>query len=623
MGEHEDKIEIIRKYASQVKSDYNPFHIKGEIPSKKIDMAISKFAFGLKRETIIGFYDITLSGNGRLGFIFTDDKVYYREITLEKPRKLWYSDIASIELVDKHKSDCDNELIFHLTDGDYVTWSTCYFYKKPLKKMFEELIEYDNKVNTDIDFTPKSMNWVEMGGVVDGIRGTSNRLFEEEKFNARQGHGFAAESANDLYDKLTGHQSKIVGDNNARNGADRIVDGVEIQSKYCETGSRCINECFENGGKGAFRYMNSKGKPMQIEVPSDKYEAAVKAMEEKIRRGQVEGINDPKEAKGIVKKGHFTYNQAKNIAKFGTVESITYDAINGAITAIHAFGVTFMLTFAIALWNGDDLDTALKSATFSSLKVEGTKFVTQVIASQLSKAGLNSALVNSSEAIVSLMGPKASAFIVNAFRSGSNIYGAAAMKSAAKLLRTNVITTGVTIAVVTSVDVVNIFRGRISGKQLFKNLATTAASIGGGIAAGAAVGSIVPGLGTFVGGVIGGFVASKASSKIMDEFIEDDADEMVRIIENEFSSLAVDYLLNQTEVEKIVDRLSDKLDGKTLKDMFASEDRYGFANELLVPIIEAEVEKRPRVYVPEDNQINNCLRNILEDMADAESAALA
>ena len=34
MGEHEDKIEIIRKYASQVKSDYNPFHIKGEIPSK-------------------------------------------------------------------------------------------------------------------------------------------------------------------------------------------------------------------------------------------------------------------------------------------------------------------------------------------------------------------------------------------------------------------------------------------------------------------------------------------------------------------------------------------------------------------------------------------------------------
>ena len=67
------------------------------------------------------------------------------------------------------------------------------------------------------------------------------------------------------------------------------------------------------------------------------------------------------------------------------------------------------------------------------MKVGGTAFVTTIIASQLSKAGLNSALVGSSEAIVSFMGPKASAVLVNAFRSGSNIYGAAAMKSAAKL----------------------------------------------------------------------------------------------------------------------------------------------------------------------------------------------
>ena len=41
---------------------------------------------------------------------------------------------------------------------------------------------------------------------------------------------------------------------------------------------------------------------MQIEVPSDKYDAAVSAMEEKIRRGQVNGVTDPAEAKKIVKK---------------------------------------------------------------------------------------------------------------------------------------------------------------------------------------------------------------------------------------------------------------------------------------------------------------------------------
>lgn len=53
------------------------------------------------------------------------------------------------------------------------------------------------------------------------------------------------------------------------------------------------------------------GKPMKIEVPSDKYDEAVRAMEEKIKNGQVKGVSDPNEAKNIVKKGHFTYAQAK------------------------------------------------------------------------------------------------------------------------------------------------------------------------------------------------------------------------------------------------------------------------------------------------------------------------
>ena len=107
----------------------------------------------------------------------------------------------------------------------------------------------------------------------------------------------------------------IAGDNNAKNGADRIVDGVNIQSKYCKTGAKCIKECFEND---RFRYFNADGSPMQIEVPLDKYDDAVKAMAERIKKGQVPGVTDPAKAKEIVRKGNFTYEQAKNIAKAGT-----------------------------------------------------------------------------------------------------------------------------------------------------------------------------------------------------------------------------------------------------------------------------------------------------------------
>ncbi len=185
------------------------------------------------------------------------------------------------------------------------------------KKATEITIERKNNSNLG----------AEIGGWGIGNYQMVNNQYEEEKFHAHQGHGFAAERANNLFDKFTGHDAEIVGDNNAKNGADRLVDGIYIQSKYCATGSRCINECFEEGGKGNFRYMFD-GKPMQIEVPSDKYEDALRAMEEKIRRGQVEGVSNPEEAKNIVRKGHFTYAQAKNIAKAGTVESLTYHAVD-------------------------------------------------------------------------------------------------------------------------------------------------------------------------------------------------------------------------------------------------------------------------------------------------------
>ncbi|EPZ59021.1 hypothetical protein H477_1774 [[Clostridium] sordellii ATCC 9714] len=346
------------------------------------------------------------------------------------------------------------------------------------------------------------------------------------------------------------------------------------------------------------RYTIENGtKPMQIEVPSDKYQDAIRSMENRIKNGQVPGVTDPSEAKNIVRKGNFTYAQARNIAKAGTIESLTYDSVNGVIIASSSFGVSSIITFANSIWNGENFDTAIKNATYSGIKVGGTAFITSVLSSQLSKAGLNSALVGSSETIVRIMGPKASAVLVNAFRSGSNIYGAAAMKSAAKLLRGNIITGGVTVIVLSSFDIINIFSGRISGKQLFKNITSTITTVGGGTAGwmgGAAIGSaIFPGVGTVVGGLIGslgaGAMSGKVTSSILNEFVEDDADEMVKIIEGKFSDLAIDYLLTKKEAEKSVDSLKEILDGKMLKDMYASSDRLKFAQDLLLLLLKKKL----------------------------------
>lgn len=547
--------------------------------------------------------------------------------TLEKPKKFWYDDIKAIRITNTYKKDCDRILEITQYDGEEITISSSFINKTPLKEFLEIMKDYDSSARTtkqSVESEKGNNVGAEAGGLGVGAFQTVNNQYEEEKFHARQGHGFAAERANTLYDNFTGHDAEIVGDDNAKNGADRIVDGVYIQSKYCATGSRCINECFEEDGKGAFRYMID-GKPMQVEVPSDKYDEALKAMEEKIRNGQVKGVNDPEEAKNIVRKGHFTYTQAKNIAKAGTVESLTYDAVNGAIIATSAFGVTAMITLATSIWNGEDFEDAVKIATYSGLKVGGTAFVTSILAAQLSKAGLNSALVGSTEAIVSMMGPKASAILINAFRTGAKpIYGAAAMKSAAKLLRGNAITAGVTFVVLSSLDVANIFRGRISGKQLFKNMAGTAATVGGGTGgwiAGAAAGSaILPGVGTIIGGLagslVGGAAAGKAANAVVGTFIEDDADDMVQIIQDVFTDMASEYLLSNKEAEKSVDKLRDKLDGKILKDMFASSDRKEFARNMLIPIIEKETAKRKIIYNLSTEQMINSVKIVLEEIND-------
>lgn len=632
---HEEKIIIMKKYLKNISTGYRIYLGHDEISNHVIENAIKYYASGLDISTIIGIYDTTWLGTGKNGFVFTDDRFYYLDLG-EKPIKIWYDDIKNVGLNNAENEDSKRVLEILQYDGEIIRITSSLCNKTPLKEFLNIMKEFDNNVSQNKEsliYNKKTNNGKDVGGIVTGNYKTVNKQYDEEKFHARQGHGFAAERANNLYDNLTGHDAKIVGDDNAKNGADRVVDGIYIQSKYCQTGRKCINECFDKDGQ--FKYMID-GKPMQIEVPSDKYDEAVNAMKEKIRNGQVKGVTDENEAKNIVRKGHFTYAQAKNIAKAGTVESLTYDSVNGIITAASAFGVTVTISFATSIWNGEDTDTALKIAAYSGLKVGGTAFITSVLASQLSKMGLNSALVSSSEAIVSMLGPKASAVLINAFRIGSKpIYGAAAMKSAAKLLRSNAITTSITFVVLSTHDVADIFNGKISGKQFVKNVTKSGVTIGAGTVgyiAGAAAGanfvkkilrdsnnkclkvaSVAAGL---VASTISGSVANKVADSVANVLMEDDADKMIKIIQDVFTELASEYLLSAKEAEKSIDKLKDKLDEKVLKNMFASNNREEFARDLLIPIIENETKKRKHISNISAEQMVDEVREILEDICD-------
>lgn len=631
MDAHSTRVAMFYKYRKSLLQTSGAFACD-EITDGQWDNIKRYIAPTAERETVVGFLDTSLTNSGKSGCLFTDEKVYFLE-AMEKPQKVWYDEIDTITLAGA-SDEPDNQrfLRLYMSDGKIFEWQNPALNKTALGQfvLINRKIEQAESENAiHLFYNAINDTGATIGGLAAGAHGTVNKSYDEERFHSRQGHGFAAERANDLFDRATGHNAKIVGDDNAKNGPDRIVDGIKIQSKYCKTGSRCVSECFEQNGKGSFRYMTDNG-PMQIEVPADKYQDAIQAMEAKIRNGQVPGVTDPKEASKIIRKGHFTYQQAVNIAKAGTVESLVYDAANGVVIGSSALGISAVITFATSFWNGETPEICLQRAAYSGLKVGGVTFLATLLGGQLSKAGLNSMLVGITEKIVSKLGPKASAVLINAFRSSSqaSLAGAAAMKSAAKLLRGNIISGTITFALFSSADVARMFCGRISGAQLFKNLLCTASSMGGGsvgMLAGAALGSaVLPGAGSVIGGIGGAILAGTASEKavhtISDQFIEDDADKMAQILQDVFVEESKEYLLTAKETEKSLDILSEKLNGHTLRDMFSSIDQKEFARNLIIPILEDRVKKRTHVYLPTRYALTQALRTTLESIGDVEAA---
>ena len=430
------------------------------------------------------------------------------------------------------------------------------------------------------------------------------------RFNGRQGHGYAAEQGNNLYDTINGRNAEILGDDNAKNGPDRIVDGQLIQTKYCQNANASVNSGFKNG---KYRYLDSNGNPMQLEVPSDQYNEAIRIMEEKIRKGQVPGCKNPKDASKIIRKGNITLKQAINIAKAGTVESLVFDAAHGAVIGLSAAGISSTIILARALWNGEDLDTALDIAMYSGIQAGGIAFVTSVVSSQITKTGVSNLLIKPSNELVKLLPSTVRKQLLAAIRDGAPIYGAAASKNLAKLLRGNFITQVITVLVLSSNDIWHYAQGKISGKQLFKEVTTLVSGLIGGSVVGAL---LVPlGLvGIIIGGIIGTGLSSEAMRRLLNQFIEDDAVKLIEIVNSRLAILANDYLLSKSELDLVVEVLRGCLIYSKLLEMYATKDKIVFADELIEKCILSIIVWRTIVRIPSQIIMAKSISRVLDNL---------
>lgn len=522
-------------------------------------------------ETLINFPD-----TGIESYTFQDGTYYVHGINDDYVRVC--SSCCIAEIVDPDDT---------MNDGTYF----CSDYCKETDKQCEKLIQDLRKKR----FEEADIEAASFGGALPHVLSSISYNKGNVAARSNTGHGVAAENANTRIDKLLGKQAKVVGSDNAKDGADRLVNGIEIQSKYCSTAKQSINSAFAQDGQGQYRYVDTNGKTMQLEVPRNQYEDAVAEMRRKFHEGKLPpDIKTEADAEKIVRKGHLTYKQAQNICKFGTIESIAYDAYTGVIVGSAAGGLSFVLTTALTYYKTGDLKKSLQASISTSLQTGGKAFAVYVLTAQLQRTEFVKAFIHKSAMDINFGAHgKFVERIGHRLDKMSGAKSGSFTKNANVAVKGAVITAAATFAVTSAWEVGKFCSGKMSGMQCFKNIIVS----GGGIATGT-VGALIGGallapipggvfLGGLIGGAIGGMLGSSAAKAGMDKVIEDDSVVIMAIVSDEFKLIAASLCLNPDEIQKATIEL-DKLISNSknfVEDVYSKKQyRRHYVARLLRPI---------------------------------------
>ena len=490
--------------------------------------------------------------------------------------------------------------------------------------------EKPNKVRTEDTGT---------GSVTDALPAplTAQALEKTQisKYYTKGGHGFAAEDANHLSDTIRGNKAEILGTSNEFNGADRIVDGVRVQSKYFRTAPETVAAAFDSSS-GNYRY------PGQVlEVPNDQYETCVELMRDRIAKGKVPGFENPQDAKKIVQQGTVTYKQARNIARAGNIDSLMFDTRTQAVTCTYVFALSFAVNFAQGRWSGQSTEDAMKAAFGSALATGGTTLIIGVLSAQLLRtraAAIGAVTVRNGMKVVSHTNIGRQA--IHRIAAGSlakPVYGAAATNHVSKLLRSNAITSIAATVVITTPDFYRAaFDGSTSWQQFTKNLSVNTAGVAGGVggwmggaAVGGAAGSAVPIIGTAAGAVVGGIVGalgggvvgSSAAKAAADRIIDDDSKRLLTALQDEIQELALEYMLTEDEIEHIASMVRKAVNQKWLRRMFKKTSSA--SDEVLRKFVRLEfelkfetlIQKRPKITLPTVEQLEEETLRLVETVS--------
>lgn len=271
--------------------------------------------------------------------------------------------------------------------------------------------------------------------------------------NTSSGHGIMAERALTLLDKIGGRDTANIGRDNAKDGADRIVNGTALQTKFYSSGKGCVDACFaDKADGGMYRYINTDGTPMPVEVPQDMYDEAAARFAEKIADGKVPGVTDTADADKYVKASALTYDNARSLCRPLTKESLLYDAGTGITVCTAAMCVSAAAVLVMSLFKRQRPLKALVSALKAGLGVFAITFICHVLISQIARTemfksvySLFETLLGSSKAVMNIARDINNGLC--GLTGGAHVSAEAAVRQLAKILSAGVLINTVTLIV--------------------------------------------------------------------------------------------------------------------------------------------------------------------------------
>lgn len=384
-----------------------------------------------------------------------------------------------------------------------------------------------------------------------------------------------------------------------------------------------------------------------LEVPHEQYDGCLEELRRQMTAGLVAGVTDPAQATAFVQQGSVTYLQAKRLAESGRVAAVLCDDATQVVRCRSPFGLSFVVSYARARWNGNDVQVATRAAIESGLTAGQAAVLAGVLSAEQLRVQARSlqdlaAKVTLKRASSTLLKHETVQRItVDSVRNSTHrAVAQGAVHHLPKILRGNLVT-GAVMTVAASVP--DFYRAvlerSISWRQLTKNISVNVAGVVaggagwlGGAAVGATVGSVVPLVGTAAGGFVGGLVGaiggglggSKAAKQMADRLVTDDQVVILQSLQEVFQEKACGDLLTEVEAEHVVSDLRKTLNLKWFRKLFQQTNRgqdvslmRSLLDQQLNPCFAACVQNRQAITVPLPADVCRELERV------AEAAAVA